>query len=166
MNDGPEVGVMMVPEEAPMPIEILVFLGFLLLCITVSIGIARLRARKSLFQVPTKQGEIPPAARPSFEMPVGGSQPQTLFSGRPTPVPPQPAQPAQQARESEPSTVVDKAKLVYALRKEQGIDVDRFVEGETAVIIGALQKGHKPEDIVRALSERKPRDAARRLGLY
>jgi hypothetical protein len=61
---------------------------------------------------------------------------------------------------------MDKALLVFALRKKQGINTELYVEDELAVILGALERGHKPEDIVRALSERKPDVAARKLGLY
>jgi hypothetical protein len=73
---------------------------------------------------------------------------------------------AQSTQASSGVTMEEQLKLVFALRRDAGIDTDIFVKDELPVMIGALKKGHKPEDIVQALSERNPRDAARKLGLF
>jgi hypothetical protein len=50
---------------------------------------------------------------------------------------------------SESSTVVDKMRLVFDLRKKQGWD-GTYVEGELALMMSLVQAGESPEDIARA----------------
>jgi hypothetical protein len=67
---------------------------------------------------------------------------------------------------SEPSAVSDKARQDNALRKKSGTDTSRFDPLEMAVMVGALEKGYKPKEIARALSEGKPEDVGRKFGLF
>jgi hypothetical protein len=50
--------------------------------------------------------------------------------------------------QSDPFTVEDKLRLVYALCKKKGID---HGAEDLPVIVGALKMGHKPENVVRVI---------------